>query len=171
MKTFCSRRYVLLQYEFTIIRLTLPKWHHTIVLVVETHLTNQLRSAGSNPVGTAKSFPYPIINPNQQGSPLEWTGTKNRSHGLVFLFPAIARPATHSLPGDSLSLPCFTIKNPATVFIGVILFDEKVNITLDHTTLQKGVVAQPTRRDPISRTCYSKKEYGHPGLWPFVGKV
>jgi len=36
-----------------------------------------------------------------------------------------------------------------------------VNITLDHTTLQKGVVAQPTRRDPISRTCYSKKEYGH----------
>jgi hypothetical protein len=35
-----------------------------------------------------------------------------------------------------------------------------VNITLDHTTFQKGVVSQPTRRDPIGRIRYSKKEYG-----------
>jgi hypothetical protein len=53
------------------------------------------------------------------------------------------------------------------VFIGAILFGEKVNINSDHTTVQKGVVSQPTRRDPISRTRCSKKGYGYGKLDDF----
>lgn len=56
--------------------------------------------------------PQPTGVPSRVGR----NNKKNRStHGSVFLlFPAIARPATHSLPGDGLSLPRFTTKNTTT---------------------------------------------------------